>query len=75
MTTHKPVKSCSNCEHFEATQELDKGECHRYPPTVIMMMNPLGQPATMSVYPPTMRVHRCGEWAKNEGKPSLPQLN
>lgn len=57
-------KTCGGCSHFSPSPDLKVGECHRYPPTLVVMQNHVGQPAPASMYPPVQRALVCGEWVK-----------
>ena len=68
------LRTCGNCEHFEADQTGITGMCFARPPVAfqIMVPNPKAVlapnepptlPALQGVNPPTRRDRRrCGEW-------------
>lgn len=58
---------CQNCKYvFKAgvNKETLRSfyECHRYPPTVLLVPQPQG-PIPVSFYPPTQPQLSCGEFA------------
>jgi hypothetical protein len=58
---------CGNCRYFVATPlQPNQGECHRFPPTLLMLSVRPGvvQPGTMS--PAVKSVGWCGEWASQQ---------
>ncbi len=60
-TMAKNKHSCEFCTHYGADSST-QGRCTRYPPQVMMSLDPQGRPSTSGAFPPTMGTNGCGEW-------------
>lgn len=61
---------CSSCVYYEKT-DIRQGECHRMPPSVVVMAAHGGMgngPQVVSMFAPTKSENWCGEYREKEVK-------